>query len=52
MPAPGCPKRGAEVHSEPRKGGYGTIRRYTRGEEVRSANLVEVTFEADEVLPG
>lgn len=41
-----------EVHSEPREGGYGLRRRYARGEEVRSATLVEVAFEADEVLPG
>jgi len=41
-----------EVHSEPREDGYGAIRRYARGEGVRSATLVEVAFEADEVLPG
>jgi Uma2 family endonuclease len=41
-----------EVYSEPREGGYGAIRRYARGERVRSATLVEVVFEADEVLPG
>ena len=41
-----------EVHSEPREGGYGAIRRYARGERVRSATLVDVGFEADVVLPG
>jgi Uma2 family endonuclease len=41
-----------EVHSEPREGGYGLRRRYARGEGLRSATLVEVAFEADEVLPG
>lgn len=40
-----------EVHSEPREGGYGAIRRYARGEEMRSATLGDVAFEADEVLP-
>jgi len=40
-----------EVHSEPREGGYGTIRRCARGEEVRSATLVDVVLPVDEVLP-
>jgi Uma2 family endonuclease len=40
-----------EVHSEPREGGFGLRRRYARGEGVRSATLVEITFEVDEVLP-
>jgi Uma2 family endonuclease len=41
-----------EVHSEPREGGYGAIRRYARSERVRSATLAGVVFPADEVLPG
>jgi Uma2 family endonuclease len=41
-----------EVYSEPREGGYGAIRRYARGERVRSATLAGVVFPADEVLPG
>lgn len=41
-----------EVHSEPRAEGYGAIRRYARGERVRSATLADVAFEADEALPG
>jgi Uma2 family endonuclease len=40
-----------EVHSEPREGGYGLRRRYARGEGMRSAILVEITFEVDEALP-
>jgi hypothetical protein len=40
------------VLADLRGGSYGAIRRYARGEEVRSATLVEVAFEADEVLPG
>jgi Uma2 family endonuclease len=40
-----------EIHSEPREGGYGLRRRYARGEEVRSATLVDVVLPVDEVLP-
>jgi Uma2 family endonuclease len=40
-----------EIHSEPREGGYEAIRRYARGERIRSATLVDVAFKADEVLP-
>ncbi len=40
-----------EVHSEPRKGGYGAIRRYARGEGMRSATLVDVVLPVDEMLP-
>ena len=42
-----------EVHSGPHAGGYGTIRKYARGEVIHSATLAEVVaFGADEVLPG
>ena len=42
-----------EVHSGPQTGGYGAVRKYARGEVVRSATLAEVVaFGADEVLPG
>src|SRR5215218_418183 len=42
-----------EVHSGPRAGGYGVVRTYARGENVRSETLTEViAFRAGEVLPG
>lgn len=42
-----------EVYAGPRAGGYDVVRKYARGEVVRSATLAEVVaFGADEVLPG
>ncbi len=41
-----------EVYAGPRAGGYDVVRKYARGEVVRSATLAEVVaFGADEVLP-